>query len=153
MIPFCCWTIPREQGSKRWWFGANYSQHVLYTPFNELDWKRGHWLWLPHPVIQDEPRNLPHVHNPHPPILLPTPPVMCTKSPSTSNSLLGLHWSRDEAALKQHNSSHCVSAHQGRGFGEVEERGKAGEGGGQSRELTLIITIINSCRFNWNGRH
>lgn len=28
-------------------FGANYSQHVLYTPFNELDWRRGRWLCLP----------------------------------------------------------------------------------------------------------
>lgn len=83
--------------------GANYSQHVLYTPFNELDWRHGHWLWLARPVIQDELCNLPHVT-----------PVMCTESPSASNSLLGLHWSRDEAPLKQHNSSRSVSAHRAR---------------------------------------
>lgn len=98
---FLCCTIPCKQGSKRRWFGANYSQHVFYTPFNELVWRHGHWLWLACPVIQDEPCNLPHVT-----------PVMCTKSPSTSNSQLGLHWSRDEAPLKQHNSSRSVSAHQ-----------------------------------------
>lgn len=106
-----------EQGNKKKkrLFGANYSQHVLYTPFNELDWRHGHWLWLARPVIQDEPCNLPHVT-----------PVMC-KSPYTSNSLLGLHWSRDEAPLKQHNSSRSVSAHRrGRGWGGVG--GGAGAG-------------------------
>lgn len=42
LFSFCA--IPREQCSKKRLFGANYSQHVLYTPFNELDWRRGHRL-------------------------------------------------------------------------------------------------------------
>jgi len=110
---FCCCVTHWEQDSKqKRLLGANYSQHVLYTPFNELDWRRGHWLWLALPVIQDEPCNLPHIT-----------PVMC-KSPSTSNSLLGLHWSRDKAPLKQHNSSRSVSAHHG---------GRSLSGGGELR--------------------
>lgn len=102
---------PWKQGSKKKrLFGANYSQHVLYTTFNELDWRCGHWLWLARPVTEDEPCNLPHVT-----------PVMCTTSPSASNSPLRLQWSRDEAPLKQHNSSRSVSTHRrGRGWRGVE---------------------------------
>lgn len=102
---------PWKQGSKKKrLFGANYSQHVLYTTFNELDWRCGHWLWLARPVTEDEPCNLPHVT-----------PVMCTTSPSASNSPLRLQWSRDEAPLKQHNSSRSVSTHWlGRGWRGVE---------------------------------
>lgn len=64
--PASCCALYCEQGSetikKQGLFGTNYSQHVLYTPFNELDWWRGHWLrLLARPVIQDEPCNLPHV--------------------------------------------------------------------------------------------
>lgn len=97
-ITFCCWAANKVAKEKEGYLALIIPS--MYFTHHLMSWTGG---------VAVGRDSLSQLSKMNWTISLASPPVMCTKSPSASNSLLGLHWSRDEVPLKQHNSSHCVS--------------------------------------------
>lgn len=107
-------------------FVSNYSQSTFYTPFNEFVWRSGHG------AVTSSPRYprwtvLSPPRHPHHVNQVPLPTQFSTT-----------------ASPKQDNSSRAISS---------RRTGREGGLGGTERGACSIITVINSCRFNWKGRH